>query len=51
MGVVSFKGALSGVAWGLKEVGFEGLKEAQVFKGFSSEVAHLSNAHWKSQKF
>lgn len=32
MGVVSFKGALSGVAWGLKEVGFEGLKGTQVFK-------------------
>ena len=43
MGVVSLKGTLSGAAGGLEEVGFEGLKEAQVFKGFSTEVAHLSH--------
>ncbi|KAJ9685880.1 hypothetical protein PVL29_017808 [Vitis rotundifolia] len=51
MGMVSFKGALCGVVGGLEKVGFQGLKEAQVFKVFSSEVAaHLSNGPLEGSK-
>ena len=47
---VSYKGALSWAAGGLKKVGFQGLKEAQVFKGFSSKVAHLCSGPLEGSK-
>ena len=51
MGMVSFKGAPCGVVGGLERAGLEGLKEAQVFEVFSSEVAaHLSNRPLEGSK-
>lgn len=44
LGVASFKGDLSGVVEGQEEVCFEGLKEAQIFKGFSCEVTQPSSS-------
>ena len=42
--MASFKGDLSGVVEGQEEVCFEGLKEAQIFKGFSCEVTQPSSS-------
>ncbi|RVX16458.1 hypothetical protein CK203_005893 [Vitis vinifera] len=50
LGGVSCKGTRSGAAGGLKNLGFQGLKEAQVVQGFSSKAAHLCSGPLEGSK-